>query len=138
MFEDNQKKLYIIVNRNMDASVLMNATGHLAAGIMQKTEDGIFHDYPNDATGLTAYLSHFPVVILQAKNSNQLSTAVQKCKDAGLTYNFFTTTMLGQSTEQQIEATKNAAPEALEFIAIAIFGDTEAMLPVTKKFSVYK
>ena len=35
MFEDNQKKLYIIVNRNMDASILMNATGTLSAGIMQ-------------------------------------------------------------------------------------------------------
>ncbi|EKK5269264.1 DUF2000 domain-containing protein [Cronobacter dublinensis] len=138
MFEDNQKKLYIIVNRNMDASVLMNATGHLAAGIMQKAEEGVFHDYPNDATGLTAYLSHYPVVILQAKNSNQLHSAILKCKDAGLVYNFFTSTMLGQSTEQQIEATKNAAPEALEFIAIAVFGDTDVMQPITKKFSVYK
>jgi len=138
MFEDNQKKLYIIVNRNMDASVLMNAAGHLAAGIMQKTEDCIFHDYPNNAAGLTACLSHFPVVILQAKNSNQLYSTILKCKDACLIYNFFCSTMLGQSTEQQIEATKNADPGALEFIAIAIFGDTEVMQPITRKFSVYK
>ncbi len=138
MFEDNQKKLYIIVNRNMDASLLMNATGHLAAGIMQKAADGVFQDYSNDASGLHAYLSHYPVVILQAKNSNQLSTAVQKCKDVGLTYNFFTTTMLGHSTEQQIQDTKAASLEDLEFIAVAVYGDTEALLPVTKKFSVYK
>ena len=137
MFEDNQKKLYIIVNRNLDASLLMNATGHLAAGIMQKAEDGVFQDYTNDASGLQAYLSHYPVVILQAKNNNQLSTAVQKCRDAGLTYNFFTTTMFGQSTEQQIHDTKVAPPDALEFVAIAIYGDTEILKPITKKFSVY-
>lgn len=138
MFEDNQKKLYIIVNRNMDASLLMNATGHLAGGIMQKAEDKLFQDYPNDDSGLSAYLSHYPVVILQAKNSNQLSTALQKCKDANLTYNFFTTTMLGQSTEQQIHDTRVASLDALEFVAIAIYGDTEAVNPITKKFSVYK
>lgn len=138
MFEDNQKKLYIIVNRNMDASLLMNATGHLAAGIMQKAEDKVFQDYPNDDSGINAYLSHYPVVILQAKNSNQLSTTIQKCKEANLTYNFFTTTMLGPSTEQQIHATRIAPGNALEFIAIAIYGDTETLQPITKKFSVYK
>ena len=78
------------------------------------------------------------MVILQAKNSNQLSTALQKCKDANLAYNFFTTTMLGQSTEQQIHETKVAALDALEFIAIAVYGDTDAVNPITKKFSVYK
>ena len=138
MFEDNQKKLYIIVNRTMDPALLMNATGHLAAGIMQKAEEKVFQDYPNETSGLSAHLSHYPMVILQAKNSNQLSNAVLKCREAGLLYNFFTTTMLGQSTEQQIQATKEAAFEALEFIAIAIYGDTEKMAPVTKKFSVFK
>ena len=136
MFEDNQKKLYIIVNRNMDASLLMNATGHIADGIMQKAEDGVFQDYSNDASGLQAYLSHYPVVILQAKNSNQLSTAVQKCKNAGLTYNFFTTTMLGQSTEQQVDDTKVASPDALEFFAIAIYGDTEILSQRNSQFKI--
>ncbi|WP_052283433.1 DUF2000 domain-containing protein [Kluyvera genomosp. 1] len=138
MFEDNQKKLYIIVNRNMDASLLMNATGHLSGGIMQKAQDSLFQDYPNDDSGLSAYLSHYPVVILQAKNSSQLCTALQKCQEANLTYNFFTTTMLGQSTEQQIEDTRNTPLELLEFVAIAVYGDTEALKPITKKFSVYK
>lgn len=138
MFEDNQKKLYIIVNRNMNASMLMNATGHLSAGIMQKAEDKHFQDYPNDDSGLSAYLSHFPVVILQAKNSSQLGTALQKCHDANLTYNFFATTMLGQSTEQQIEETKTTPLDSLEFVAIAVYGDTEMLKPITKKFSVYK
>jgi len=39
MFKDNQKKRYIIVNRTMAPALLMNATDHLAAGIMQKAEE---------------------------------------------------------------------------------------------------
>ena len=138
MFADNQKKLYVIVNRNIDAAVQMNAVGHLAAGIMQKTDDSLFHDYPNQESGLSAFLSHYPVVILQAKNSNQLATAAQKCHEQGIIYNFFTSTMLGQSTEQQIKATQETPFAALEFIAVAIYGDSDKIAPISKKFSVFK
>ncbi|MHA1048172.1 DUF2000 family protein [Enterobacter hormaechei subsp. steigerwaltii] len=138
MFEDNQKKLYIVVNRMMEPALLLNATAHLAAGTMRKADDALFHDYSNEESGLKAYLSHYPVVILQAKNSNQLKTALLKCQEADITYNYFSTTMLGASSEAQIQATKETSLEALEFIAIALYGDTERMLPVTKKFSVFK
>ncbi|AUX93321.1 DUF2000 domain-containing protein [Mixta gaviniae] len=138
MFEDNQKKLYLIVNRTLEPALQMNAVGHLAAGIMQKAEETLFHAYPHQETGMSAFLSHYPVVILQAKNSSQLSTAVRKCHEAGLLYNFFTTTMFGHSSEQQIEATKTAALADLTFVAIAIYGDTEKIAPITRKFSLFK
>ncbi|WP_127348514.1 DUF2000 family protein, partial [Enterobacter hormaechei] len=57
MFEDNQKKLYIVVNRMMEPALLLNATAHLAAGIMRKADDALFHDYSNEESGLQAYLS---------------------------------------------------------------------------------
>lgn len=138
MFQDNQKKLYVIVNRNVDAAVQMNAVGHLSAGIMQKAEERLFHSYPNQDSGLSAFLSHYPVVILQAKNSNQLAAVAQKCHEQGILYNFFTTTMLGQSTEQQMKATQEALFSSLEFIAVAIYGDAENIAPITRKFSVFK
>lgn len=138
MFEDNQKKLYIIVNRTQPLALLLNATAHLAAGIMRKADEVLFHDYPHDESGLSAWLSHYPVVILEAKNSNQLKSALLKCRDAGIAHNFFTTTMLGRSSQEQIQATKTASLEALEFVAIALYGETDAMAPVTKKFSVFK
>ncbi len=138
MFEDNEKKLYIIVNRMLDPALLLNATAHLAAGIMRKESDALFHDYPNDESGLSAYLSHYPVVILQSKNSSQLKSTLIKCREAEINVNFFTTTMLGPSTEAQIQATKEASIDALEFVAIALYGDTETMLPYTKKFSLFR
>lgn len=138
MFEDNQKKLYVVVNRTQDPALLLNATAHLAAGIMRKADDVLFHNYPNAESGLNAYLSHYPVVILQAKNSNQLKTAALKSQEAGIPFNFFTTTMLGPSSEAQIQATKETTLEALEFVAIALYGDTEAIAPITRKFSVFK
>lgn len=100
------KKNFIIVNLTLDLALLMNATAHLAAGTMRKANDVSFHEYSNDESGLCAYLSHYPVVVLQSKNSNQLKSAVLKCQEVGINVNFFTTTMLGPSSEVQIHATK--------------------------------
>ena len=46
--------------------------------------------------------------------------------------------MLSHSAEQQISDTLNTELDKLDFIAIALFGDSEALKPITKKFSVYK
>ncbi|STQ71050.1 DUF2000 domain-containing protein [Hafnia alvei] len=138
MYEDNEKKLYVILNRNHEVSMLMNAACHLSSGITVRAEGNVFDEYKNASSGLKANLSHYPVVVLQAKNSSQLTTATQKANEAGITYNFFTSTMLSHSAEQQISDTLNTELDKLDFIAIALFGDSEALKPITKKFSVYK
>ncbi len=46
MFEDNEKKLYIIVNRMLDPTLFLNATAHLAAGIMRKEMMHFFTTIP--------------------------------------------------------------------------------------------
>ncbi len=138
MYEDNEKKLYVILNRNHEVSMLMNAACHLSSGITVCAEGNVFDEYKNASGGLKANLSHYPVVVLQAKNSSQLATATQKANEAGVTYNFFTSTMLSHSAEQQISDTLNTELDKLDFIAIALFGDSEALKPITKKFSVYK
>ncbi|TBM22736.1 DUF2000 domain-containing protein [Hafnia paralvei] len=138
MYEDNEMKLYIILNRNHEVSTLMNAASHLSAGITDCAKEMLFDAYPNASSGLQANMSHYPVVVLQAKNSSQLASAVQKAKEAEITYNFFTNTMLSHSAEQQIADTLNTEIDKLDFIAIALFGNTEKLKPITKKFSVYK
>ena len=138
MFEDNDYKLYVIVNRNVDVATQMNATGHLCSGIMLKAADPCFNTYTNGDSALTAYLNHYPVIILQAKNSNQLSAAAQQCQEENILYNFFTTTMLSHSSEQQIQDTQATPLAELDFVAIAIYGETSKIKPITKKFSVLK
>lgn len=83
MFEDNQKKIYIVVNRMMEPALLLNATAHLAAGIMRKADDALFHDYSNEESGLQAYLSHYPVVILQAKKQQSAQNSAAKMSGRG-------------------------------------------------------
>lgn len=138
MYSDNDKKLYIVVNRNLDSALLFNASCHISAGITRQIENPEFDHYPTQSEGISAHLSHYPVVILQAKNSGQLAKLVTKAKEEGVLCNFFTTTMLSHSAEQQIADTQNAPFDNLEFVAAAVYGDTEQLLPLTKRFSVHK
>lgn len=107
MYSDNEKKFYIILNRNHEPATLFNASCHLTAGITDLIEQREFHHYPSSLDGVSANMSHYPIVILQAKNSSQLSNLILKCKEEGVLSNFFTTTMLSHSAEQQIADTAN-------------------------------
>ncbi|SQC92377.1 Protein of uncharacterised function (DUF2000) [Cedecea neteri] len=53
-------------------------------------------------------------------------------------YNFFTTTMLSHSSDQQIKDTRETPFTELDFIGIALYGETEKLKPLTRKFSVFK
>jgi hypothetical protein len=138
MYSDNDKKLYIVVNRNLDSALLFNAACHISAGITRQIASPEFDHYPTQLEGVAAHLSRYPVVILQAKNSGQLAKLVSKAQEEGVLCNFFTTTMLSHSAEQQIADTQNAAFEELEFVAVAVYGEAEQLAPLTKRFSVHK
>lgn len=86
---------------------MFNASCHLTAGITDLIEQREFHHYPSSLDGVSANMSHYPIVILQAKNSSLLSNLILKCKEEGVLSNFFTTTMLSHSAEQQIADTAN-------------------------------
>ncbi|CAI0981072.1 DUF2000 family protein [Serratia entomophila] len=138
MYSDNEKKFYIILNRNHETATLFNAACHLTAGITDLIEQREFHHYPSSIDGISANMSHYPVVILQAKNSSQLSSLILKCREERVLFNFFTTTMLSYSAEQQIADTANSEYDQLDFVAVALYGETEQLKPLTKKFSVYR
>ena len=61
-------------------------------------------------------MNHYPVVVLQSKNSSQLATTLEKCGAEGVLYNFFTTTMLSHSSEQQIKDTRETPFAELDFV----------------------
>lgn len=138
MYSDNEKKFYIILNRNHEPATLFNASCHLTAGITDLIEQREFDHYPSAIEGVSANMGHYPIVILQAKNSSQLSNLMLKCKEEGVLANFFTTTMLSHSAEQQIADTANTEYDKLEFVGVALYGDSEQLKPLTKKFSVYR
>jgi hypothetical protein len=139
-YDNNSKKFVAVINRKQAPPVIMNALAHTALGIAAKVgEDKQVLDYPNEATGFLAKISEYPFIILEAKNGSQLRGLLGIAMDTpSISYNVFTTSMIGASASDQIQSTKSAGGDELDFVAVVLFGAKEEIEPLTRKFSLFK
>ena len=142
MYLDNQNKFVAVLNRKHPTPVLMNALGHITAGLVVNVPDSNeafrFLDYRNTAAGMQAKISHYPYIVLSGDNSNQIRTTLCKAVDQGVQNNVFVSSMLGYSAEEQMSKTREAKAEELEYIALVLFGNAAQIDSLTKRFSLYK
>ncbi|UOY03721.1 DUF2000 domain-containing protein [Blastococcus sp. PRF04-17] len=139
MYTDNEKKFTAVLNRRHPLPLLMNALGHLASGLTATLNgEGEFLDYPCPAGGFTAKVSRFPFIVLSADNGNQLRRLRDGAAEASLPHNVFVTSMLGPSAVAQVEATRTATTDDLDYVAVAVFGSAELLTPLTRKFSLFR
>lgn len=138
MYEDNSRKFAVVLNRKHPTGLLLNALGHLSVGLAADlgSEEADLLDYENKEAALSARISRWPVIVLGAKNGNQVRTAYDAALDAGLAANVFVTAMLGESAEDQLRQTAEASADDLDFVAAALFGSAEQLAPITKRFSL--
>ncbi len=138
MYTDNSKKMAVVLNRRHPAGLLLNAFGHLVLGLA--ADLGPLRcellDYVNERTPLHARISTYPVIVLGAKNANQIRSTYEQACGSDVETNVFVTAMLGASATQQMSQTAEAEPDELEFVGLAMFGRSESLHPLTKRFSL--
>lgn len=141
LYVNNEWKWVVVVNRKVSVPQLLNAIAHLALGMLKQCTAeaaGLFHNYDGSNGQLTSVISNWPVIILQANNSNQLRTLRAALLAAGLPCQAFVDTMIGESAADQIERTKSTDENNVEYFAVMAFGRAEEDLrPLTKKFSLF-
>ena len=141
MYQDNHRKFVVLMNQKQPLGRLINAATHIALGLSAKPgtplEQMDFLLYQNSENDLNACLSHFPVIVLKAKNGNQLRTVRQAAQAAGISCNTFVHTMLGTSADDQLQKTKNAHEMELDYLALILFGASSDLDPLTRKFSLF-
>lgn len=140
MYTDNNKKLFAITNPRFPASIRQNAVIHAVVGLMQQIDLSELEllPYENEALSIRAKISLYPNIGLSSKNGNQLLKTYQTAQSSNILCNIFTESMLGGSAEEQQTQTSEAVAETIGPIALVLFGDTENLRPLTKKFSVLK
>jgi hypothetical protein len=142
-YSDNSHKFVAVLNRKHETPRLFNAALHLTAGLVgtatdQDRERMRFLDY-RDSTGRTrAHVSHYPFIVLEAKNGNQLKTLRAAALEAGLACADFPDTMLGVSAAAQLEATAAGSDDIFEPLACCLFGPAEQVDLLVRKFSLYR
>ena len=137
---ENSKRFIAVLNKKIEIGKLMNALGHMAAGLAggaTNVADMCFLPYEDKDGGKHPTISHFPFIVLKADNGNQIRTVRNEAIKRGVQFTDFTSTMTIGTSEEQVGNTKNTAEADLEYYGICLFGETEVLREFTKKFSLF-
>jgi len=134
-------KFAVILNKKIQAGVAINAASHIMASLTHSGEEEdktamSFLSY-TDADGESHTVSGLPLIVLKANNSNKLKTLREKALDDGLLVSPFFESMTGGTYQEQMERTKNICTENLDFYGVGIFGTSEKVEFLAKKFSLW-
>jgi hypothetical protein len=138
--DENSKRFIAILNKKVEMGRLMNALGHMTAGLaggLENTEELCLIQYEDKDGNRHPNISHFPFIVLKADNSNKIRKVREEAIKRGIPFTDFTSTMtVGTSAEQQ-EATKNTSEQDLEYYGLCLFGNTAELKEFTGKFSLF-
>lgn len=139
--DENAKRFVVVVNGKVEPGRLMNAIGHMTAGLVgnySNQQEFAFVDYTDKEGNLHAKLSHYPFIILKAKNSNQILSLREKLIERKISFYDFTDSMPIGTTHEQVSATKQKSAKEQTYFGLTAFADTDEIKELTKKFSLYK
>jgi len=138
---ENSKRFVAVLNKKIEVGRLMNALGHMAAGLSGgylSREDFCFLQYEDKDGGKHPNISHFPFIVLRADNSNKIRTVRNEAIKRNIPFTDFTSTMIIGTSEEQTRATEKTPEEYLEYYGICLFGATAELKEITGKFSLFK
>ena len=142
IYADNDKKMVAVLNKKIPLPQLLNALGHMAAGLTSlshNAEEMRFYSYKDADGGSHPAISHYPFIILEARNSNQIRTLRQAALLVPtLTLNDFTNAMLGASAQDQLQQMAQTGEGDLEYFGLVLFGPADVISELTKKFSLFR
>jgi hypothetical protein len=130
-----------VVNKKKSPVVLMNAIGHMTAGLMHQhradTASMRFRDFFDMDGTVHPATSENGYVILRAENSNQLRRLRMELIERDIIFTDFTQTMVaGNYVTQQLEFSRLKEAE-LDYVGICFFENCEVSRTLTKRFSLY-
>lgn len=134
-------KFVAVLNKKIPVGNLMNALGHMAAGLAGSyphKEEMRFDEYYDKDGGEHPSISDNPFIILSADNSNQIRNLRVELINSGINFTDFTSTMTIGTYREQQERTKITPEAELEYYGICFFGPKEILNNLTRKFSLWR
>ncbi len=140
-FTPKTDQFICVLNKKIEPSKLLNALGHMAAGLVYQHKDDLapmrFRDFIDRTQSVHPATSENAFIVLRAENSNQIRTLRNKLIEEGVLFTDFTRTMVeGDYVTQQTEFDETAEQD-LEYFGVCFFMNKEKSKELTKKFSLY-
>ncbi len=135
-------KLVVVLKKGLEVGPALNAVAHMAAclGAQADTDTRArmsFLEYRDKGGGVHP-VSGLSLVVLAAKNSNQIRTARAAALEARVLTVDFTQSMTGDTSVEQMQRTSEIPETELDYWGLAMFGASQVLNPITKKFSLWR
>jgi len=135
-------KIVVALNKKIEVPRLINACAHITACLAgtvteEVRKEMMFVEYL-DADGGKHPISALSLVVLKAKNSNQIRKLRNDAIGMKVHFVDFTETMTQATYVEQMERTKEAKEIDLDYWGIGLFGNKEVLDSITGKLSLWR
>jgi hypothetical protein len=133
------KKFVAVLNKSGEIPQLLNALGHITAGLAGSIEDSkhlSLINYEDSEGNIYPNISEYPFIVLKG-NSNKIREFRFSLIQKEIPYSCFLNTMTYGGSDVQVENTKQKKSNDLEILAIVTFGEKSEIDLLTKKFSLW-
>jgi len=135
-------KIVVVLNKKIEVPRLINACAHMTACLTsivseEDRKNMMFVEY-SDADGGKHPISALSLVVLKAKNSNQIRKVRNEAIGMQLPFVDFTETMTQATYVEQMERTKETKETDLDYWGIALLGKKNILDSITGKLSLWR
>jgi hypothetical protein len=130
-----------VVNKKIPAPQLLNALGHMSAGLVNQYRNDTslmrFRDFIDKDKTVHPSTSENGFIVLRSENSNQLRTLRNNLIEEKILFTDFTQTMVPGTYVDQQNVFDETGELDLEYFGVCFFAEREKTRALTKKFSLY-
>lgn len=135
-------KFVVVLNKNLELGVALNAAAHMAAGLVSQADESTlknmkFIDFIDKDSGIHPSISALSLIVLRAK-SNEIRKVRKEAITRKVLFTDFTSTMTGDTYVEQLERTKITPEEDLEYYGVCLFGEKFVLQEFTGKLSLWR
>lgn len=139
--QDRSIRVVVLLNKALGVGVALNAIAHLGMGIANLIGDEgrvqlKFLDFSDGDGQAHRSISARSLIVLRGKSS-EIRKLRQEAQAIGLSTVDFTNSMTGGTFQDQLLRTAATKSDALEYFGVALFGPTEKISPLTKRYSLW-